>query len=527
MMDKHPVIEWSSKRYLLVDDFGGVLRLLRDMLNHYGVARIDTAENGSQAIALLEKNQYDVVLCDHNLGRGKNGQQILEEAKHRDLIGLTCIWLIVSAEKTMESVMGSAELAPDGYILKPITEKLLIARLNRAWEKKQVFIDIDKAYAIKNYARAIQLCDRQLAGDTIHTMDLLRMKANLLLKIGELDQARAVFEHALAERDQVWSKTGLAKLHIHAGDYRAAANLLYDVLEDNPSYIDAYDQLALALEQMGELNEAEQVLEKVARLSPNSVARQRKLGEISLKLGNVDLAEAAFSKCVAIGEHSIFKTPDPYLGLAQVYKTKRLPTKALQMLNTVQAAFDSDAVRLRAKVAESQIYSSNGQTFKARQAAEEVRQMLAETDEKPVGETCLEVAQLMIAIGDMDTTAELLADIVANNAGDERLLKEAQEMYEQVGLGTEGAEFIEATLQETREMEELTEIAEWERTVKETLPPNVCALFDRAQVLIQYMRDHGRTLALAEETRAIIRKTEQLVPGQKRSAQLMKMLEEL
>jgi len=40
-----------------------------------------------------------VFVCDYNLGAGKNGLQILEEGKHRDLIGLATAWIIITAEK--------------------------------------------------------------------------------------------------------------------------------------------------------------------------------------------------------------------------------------------------------------------------------------------------------------------------------------------------------------------------------------------------------------------------------------------
>src|SRR3989338_7495477 len=105
-----------GKYFLIVDDFQGMRTLMREMLKTFGVKNIDTVTNGIEAIASLEKNKYDVVLCDFNLGTGKNGQQILEEAKHRDLVGLSTAWVIIIAEKTADMVFGAAEYMPDDYI---------------------------------------------------------------------------------------------------------------------------------------------------------------------------------------------------------------------------------------------------------------------------------------------------------------------------------------------------------------------------------------------------------------------------
>ena len=75
--------ELVSKTFLVVDDFGDMRGMLRSMLSTVGVKEIDTANNGPEAIDALERRRYDIVLCDYNLGPGKNGQQVLEEARHR------------------------------------------------------------------------------------------------------------------------------------------------------------------------------------------------------------------------------------------------------------------------------------------------------------------------------------------------------------------------------------------------------------------------------------------------------------
>ncbi|HWJ93983.1 MAG TPA: response regulator, partial [Telluria sp.] len=144
-------VDWASKSYLVVDDFAGVRQLLRESLRSLGAKTIDQATSGGEAMGLLGKIRYDVVLCDYNLGEGKNGQQVLEEARMRNLINPSTVWMMVSAEKSVESVMGAAEHQPDAYLLKPITEAVLITRLNRVSHKKQVFRMIDQAYAEKDY----------------------------------------------------------------------------------------------------------------------------------------------------------------------------------------------------------------------------------------------------------------------------------------------------------------------------------------------------------------------------------------
>ena len=152
-------VDWAGKNYLVVDDFVGVRQLLRESLRSLGARNIDQASSGGEAMGLLNKLRYDVVLCDYNLGEGKNGQQVLEEVRIRNLLLPSSVFLMVSAEKSVESVMGAAEHQPDAYLVKPITEGVLLTRLNRVWRKKQVFRLIDQAFAEKDYLRAARLCD--------------------------------------------------------------------------------------------------------------------------------------------------------------------------------------------------------------------------------------------------------------------------------------------------------------------------------------------------------------------------------
>ncbi|QAU34394.1 response regulator [Janthinobacterium sp. 17J80-10] len=357
--------DWSSKTYLVIDDFSIVHRMLRDMLRKLGARTVDTVKNGADAIAQLRAKRYDVVLCDYNFSEGPNGQQILEEARHRDLVGLTCIWIMVSSEKAVETVMGAAEMAPDGYILKPLTDSLLLARLNRAWDRKQSFTAIERAYAARDYLQAAALCDQTLARAPVHAMDLLRMKASLLLKANQVPAARQVYEQALAMREQVWAKAGLARIDRLEGHHAAAKNRLREIVRDYPSYLDAHDMLAQTLQQLGETAEALAVLQQAARLSPHSVMRQQSLGDIASQLGATDIAEQAYRTSIAVGEYSVMKSPDAHLGLARLHGKNGRLQAALDLLAEARQNFPGAEVERRAKLAESQAYADAGQADKA------------------------------------------------------------------------------------------------------------------------------------------------------------------
>ena len=532
-------IDWADKNYLVVDDFIGVRQLLRESLRSLGAKNIDQASSGGEAMGLLARIRYDVVLCDYNLGDGKNGQQVLEEARVRNLVNPSTVWLMVSAEKSVESVMGAAEHQPDAYLIKPITEGVLLTRLNRVWHRKQIFRLIDQAYTEKDYLRAARLCDAAIEAHKAHEIDLLRMKARLMEKSGEPVKAREVYERVLEQREYQWARAGIAKIRMANGEFEQARQAFQSVIAENRYYIDAYDQLALAYQNMGKLDEACAILERAAKLSPNSVPRQRNLGNVALKLGNMHMAEKAFRKCIAIGEYSIMKTPDAYLGLARVCGHRNDPKEALQLLMQAQREFAADHpdIALRSKITEGLVYHESGDYRRARKAGDELEALLNATADRPDVPTCLELATLLFAVGVKDAPVDVLCYVIRNNHDNPLLLDDVQKIFDKARLGDEGLELIRVSKKEAIDLMnqgvllwktgKLKEAVEWMRQARKKVPNNQRILFNAAQILVSHMQQHGYDAALSAEAYEVLHHVDRLLPGQQRFAQLMEQLAQL
>jgi CheY-like chemotaxis protein len=73
---------WTLKPYriLVVDDFSDMRSYIRGMLAAYGAVDIRLPKNGDEAVTALQAERHDLVLCDDNLGDGRDGQQVLEQA---------------------------------------------------------------------------------------------------------------------------------------------------------------------------------------------------------------------------------------------------------------------------------------------------------------------------------------------------------------------------------------------------------------------------------------------------------------
>jgi tetratricopeptide (TPR) repeat protein len=528
---------FAGKSFLVIDDFQGMRTLLRDMLKIFGSKNIDTVTNGREAISLLEKNKYDVVLCDYNLGSGKTGQHILEEAKHRDLIGLATAWIIITAEKTADLVFGAAEYMPDDYIIKPVNEATMKSRLEKVLARKEMLIDIEKAVRDKNHDRIIALCDKALASGKANATELQRIKTGTLLTTGRYDRARQEFEQILAKRDIPWARTGLGKTYFHKGDLARAQQLFREVIDSNPAYLEAHDWLARSHEKAGELEEAQRALARCTELSPNSVVRQRSLGELAHKLGDLETAEKAFRRTIKLGEFSIHKTPSAYLGLAKICSANDAPAEALQILKEVQKEFENAETTLHAKVVEGMVYSKSGDRINAEKTSREVSELVKSNDSHRSAGVMLEAAQLFLATGNKDAAENIVQTLVKNNHENAELLAQVGDLYDQAGMSDKGEELVNQSRQEVIAINDRGVVLAKEGKLDEAirllsdahtlLPDNKRIMINLANMAVMSMRQNGRNSELMQVAVECLRQVAKLDPQEKWCAQLQLALDAL
>lgn len=529
----------ARSSYLVIDDFQGMRAMLTGVLKACGAnpRAIDTAANGPEAIQLLTKKRFDIVLCDFNLGHGQNGMQILEEAKFKNLIGPSCCWIMVTAEKTVDTVMSTAEAQPDAYLLKPVTEAVLTSRIAKIRAKKETFTDIDRAVSTRDYLKAIRLCEERAATDKVNAIELLRIKCDLLTQTGQSDKARQTYEKILASRDVPWAQLGLAKVHMQAEQYDAACNLLEKLIDDNRNYLDAYDYLAETYQKLGEHDRAGDTLERAIKLSPNSHTRQRVIGELALRTGKLERAEKAFRKTLKLSEHSARKSPDAFLGLAKTVGSLANPKEALEILGQMNKVFEGEEVRIKSKAVEGHVYHQNGLTDEACAAAGQLSAMLERGNTRHDSETARDMAELLLLTGHQDQGLALLQSEIMNNPDDERNLNAIKQVFRKAGLAEQGDAVVETSRQEATSLmnagilqaragNHLEAIGKMREAVVK-MPRNVRLLLNAAHVMLNYMEQAGVEASLIREVRNNLLTANQLAPNESRFVDLMARLEKL
>ena len=90
---------YNTKKCLVIDDFPEIRGSLMRTLRNFGAESVDTAADGDEAVKLCSQNRYDIVICDYNLGMGKDGQQVLEEVRYLRVLLMTSLFVMLTGER--------------------------------------------------------------------------------------------------------------------------------------------------------------------------------------------------------------------------------------------------------------------------------------------------------------------------------------------------------------------------------------------------------------------------------------------
>jgi tetratricopeptide (TPR) repeat protein len=528
---------FDRSTFLVVDDFQGMRSMLSALIRNCGGRFVDSAANGKDALTLLSQKRYDVILCDLNLGHGKSGQDVLEEARLKNWIGPSSCWIMITAEKSLDAFMGAAEIQPDAYLLKPITETKLAKRLEKILSRKRAFADVDQAIAEKNFLKAIRLCETRAREDRVNAVELLRVKSELLMDAGEFERARQSYEAALAAKDLPWARLGLARTYFQTKDYTRAKEVLEKLIAANRSYIEAYDWLARCHLALEDKEGAQEVLSRALSLSPNSHKRQQTLGDVALQQGKLEVAERAFRKSVSLLENSALKTPDPYLGLARAVSAQSNIMEAIRVLQKTAKTFTDEDAKIRTKTVEGLVYHENGKKELAKKSVEQLSDLLEATTLKIDSKNACEMASLMLATGEKEKALALLQSEVMNNPEDTDVIDSVREILHQAGLEEEADIVVDQTradavllmnegvllFREGKFKEALASMREARRKMSK----NVRLLFNSAYILIEHMKRHGSDTALVAEARSCLMDAHPLALGDPRFARMIAALDKI
>ena len=317
---------------LIIEPHQGMRNSIHNMLNLCGLTRIEHAGASNQAIKHLSAKPFDLILCEYDLDGGQDGQQLLEDLRHHQIIPLSTMFFMVTAEGNYSKVISAAELTPTDYILKPFTADRLLERIARALEKRSAFMPVYQFMDVGNQREAIAACVEGMRAFPRYAIDFLRLRAELHMVLGEPAEAEPIYQQLFDAKQIGWARLGVAKTLFMRERYVEAREMLEALVEHNKKFVDAYDWLARTLAAIGEMEASQTILSEAVAVSPHAVRRLRKLGELALETGDTDTAEKVLKQVVSKAKYSEFRDPEDHVKLVQTLVRKGDPVQAAAVI---------------------------------------------------------------------------------------------------------------------------------------------------------------------------------------------------
>lgn len=123
----------SDLKFLIVDDFSTMRRIVRNLLKEAGFANADEAEDGVAALQKLRGGNFQFVVTDINMPN-MNGFELLTQIRADAALKALPV-LMITAEARKEDIVMAAQGGASGYIVKPFTKATLEEKVGKILQK--------------------------------------------------------------------------------------------------------------------------------------------------------------------------------------------------------------------------------------------------------------------------------------------------------------------------------------------------------------------------------------------------------
>jgi len=116
-------------KFLVVDDFSTMRRIVKNLLKELGFTNVQEAEDGVDALSKLRGGDFDFVVSDWNMPN-MTGIELLRAIRADATLKHLPV-LMVTAEAKRENIIEAAQAGASGYVVKPFTAGTLDEKLKK------------------------------------------------------------------------------------------------------------------------------------------------------------------------------------------------------------------------------------------------------------------------------------------------------------------------------------------------------------------------------------------------------------
>ena len=116
-------------KVLAVDDSATMRRIIKNQLKQNGVEEVDEASNGREALLLLGRSQYDLLITDWNMPEMCGLDLVMEIRRTEQIKNLPI--LMVTTVSAKEDIVNALKAGVNNYVVKPFDAATLQAKVTQ------------------------------------------------------------------------------------------------------------------------------------------------------------------------------------------------------------------------------------------------------------------------------------------------------------------------------------------------------------------------------------------------------------
>jgi two-component system chemotaxis response regulator CheY len=124
----------KDMKFLVVDDFSTMRRIIKILLNDLGYANVSEADDGQTALPILQQGGIDFLVTDWNMP-GMPGLDLLKAVRADPKLAKLPV-LMLTAEAKREQIIEAAQAGVNGYVIKPFTAVTLKEKIDKILEQR-------------------------------------------------------------------------------------------------------------------------------------------------------------------------------------------------------------------------------------------------------------------------------------------------------------------------------------------------------------------------------------------------------
>ena len=124
----------TALRFLVVDDFSTMRRIVKNFLNDLGYNNVQEADDGNTALPILKTGGIDFLITDWNMP-GMPGLDLLKAVRADAKLAKLPV-LMLTAEAKREQIIEAAQAGVSGYVIKPFTAATLKEKIDKILASK-------------------------------------------------------------------------------------------------------------------------------------------------------------------------------------------------------------------------------------------------------------------------------------------------------------------------------------------------------------------------------------------------------